>query len=517
MPLALVLVLVLALTSACAGRFRASGVPPTPQAQLWAPALGQHVAVFRSRFTGPVFASMTIDGIGDGKLSGATPPDRAWKMIGGLERVIGPLLGGVIFPEGRILTWETTLPAYVDGKPVAGEGSLGVGSLDALRVRTRTDTDGLTRILLRDGRVAGVMELLPIADGHVAPARDYGALVAGARERVQQHLYDPRLAQGSSYRGFFNDFAADAPSARDDLEFLLAGGAAARKHLRNAPPFMYPDGPDDASLALLSGDDAIRTIRLRFDEPSRVGVLRVDLFLDAREISQAIEQVRASRPSAIILDLRSCVGGDLSGLALAQPFLNEATPAGTFVASWKRAALREGGATASVTLTSPEDALAIDALLDERGLASLAVAPAPPAQTLDIPLIVLTTGRTSSTAEALVEVLRRGGRDVKIWGAKTAGRARLSRAYDAGQGWVVRFGAFDYLPPGEDPGSLARYRGVTPDRALGKEESLAEAVESLGASPALLEAKLPEMRPNDSAKESEKSRSAEGSDDEVAR
>jgi hypothetical protein len=341
-----------------------------------------------------------------------------------------------------ILTWETTLPTAEE----PGTGTIGVGSLASLRTRTRLDEPhGPADILFRDGRAVAQLSIVP-ATHH--PATDYRALADEIARVVPTAVFDPQVAGSSQLRAYLAELRRGADAATDDLEFLLAAGAAGRKYTKWAIPLPYPRrSPADVPLPGVASP-----FRVSHDPQTGVVTLRIDAFLDADAIDRALAQATSPEPPLLILDLRTCPGIDLASLRALAWLIDQPTDAGLYFGPARRERLTRdppdpadlaGVPTLDVY---PTTSLAdIHAALRDAGAARLIVHPREGGYRG--PIAVLTARRTTSSAEAMVAALADHPR-VTTLGDVTGGRPFLAREEDIGQGWSIRVAAYDYLAPG---------------------------------------------------------------------
>ena len=233
-----------------------------------------------------------------------------------------------LFPlRDASLTWTSTLPTT--DKP--GEGTIGIGQLPALRVRTRMPSpDRPVEVLLKDGRIVALLTLGP-PGSNPAPTTNYNALASQVSAAIKLHVYDPDLATSSQVRGYVEDLAAGAARATDDLEFLFAAGISGRTHIKFSQPLVYRPGNPAAESTLYSAYPAIASPQqVSFNEKTRIATLRVDAFMQADSVDQAFEEILSKHPRGIILDLHTCAGVQIASLRGRGLIIDQPTDAGTF-------------------------------------------------------------------------------------------------------------------------------------------------------------------------------------------
>jgi hypothetical protein len=451
---------------------------------LTLPLNGDYDATFHSPWVGPVTTRLIAAPTEEG-FKANTRPGVAWGMIGGLGGFFGPMFTPFLFPSGMILTWNSTLPTA--DKP--GEGTIGIGDLPALRVRTRMPgRDRPVEIVLKDGRTVALLTLVP-ASSVEAPPADYNELASRVSSAIKANIYDPRLAASSQVRGYVDDLAEGAAKATDDLEFLFAGAISGRAHIKFIQPLIYRRGDPASEAALYSAYPTInRADTVSFDEKTGIAKLHVDAFVQAGDVDRAFEEVLAKHPRGLILDLHTCVGVEVASLRAAAWLIEKPADAGTFFGRDQRSAMLRGEAAgvASISVCDAGSFGSLQKMLDEQGAARVTVTPDP--RGFRGPVAVLTSDRTSSSAEPLVWLLRQSGR-AKVYGQATAGRPLLSREVDIGQGWVLRIASQDFAAPG---GERISGRGVKPDFALDKHAAAERAAEDLVAATGGLPQSSPE-------------------------
>lgn len=423
------------------------------------PLQGEFLASFHVPYAGPIRCYMTVESSESG-IKANTRPGAALAMLEGVERLLGTLAAPLIFPRGMILTWTTTSPE--GGKP--GEGTIGVGSSSSWRVKTRMNSpEAPIELVYKDGRVVALMTLQPTTAGQ-APVSDYPALAARATIVVREDLFDPALAASPPVIAYLADLARVASKSRDDAEFLFGSYLAARRHLKIGTPLFYRLEGERESARLWEGREKdVEPYKVTRDAGGIV-TLRLDVLARVEEVDQAMRAALSESPRGLIIDLRTCVGPTLASARVASWLCAAPLELGTYAGSAARGQTAPG-AGAGLELAGGfhaerlADGLRRDSVLRLRA--------GPQAGAFAGPVVLLTSRRTSSTAESLVVALRRAGR-VEIAGERTAGRPFLSREIDIGSGWVVRIPTHDYWL---SDGSRVPASGWNPDHACGKDSA----------------------------------------------
>lgn len=422
---------------------------------------GVYDITFLTRFSGPVVGRFELEQTAT-ELRANTRPGAAGDLVGDVEGLLGRLISPFVFPSGMLVTWKSTIPT----PSAPGEGSIGFGSLSWLRLRTTMDYGADSfKIIFRDDRTMAIARLDRVAaDGTPSPRTlsptDYRALAGTITTVMPQVLYDAELGKAGETTGYLADLRNIADLAKDDIEFLTGAALSGRKHVRYAMPIMYRQPTDDADAAVL--EDVSRPYRVFRDTDTEIYTIRIDAFVTAAMVDAAFRAATATPSRGIILDLRTCAGVEIESLRAAQWLLREETPAGITFGPTTRARILAGDTSQlpTATLRTAADFDAARSTLRSGDALSLRVAPAE--RTIDGPIAILTSRRTSSTAEWLIALLKRTGR-ARLFGEPTAGRPYLSKETPIGQGWVFRTASYDFLP--QDHPKL-QGTGVIPDQRV---------------------------------------------------
>jgi hypothetical protein len=417
-------------------------------------------APYAGTFTGRVTAEPTRSGF-----RANTRPGAAWPLIGGVQGLLGPIFMPYLFPSGVILTWTSTLP---DGQS-PGEGWLGPGGMRRYGVRTLMDApDSPVRLVLPDGRAIALMTLRPVSEE--GPRADYESVADRIEESMRTRLFV--ASGGEKMREGLEDYLEQvhtvARLAKDDVEFAFGAVMAARRHLKFFPVTLREMDPEAAAM-LASWPEADRsTTSWSYDEKTDIGTVKVEVFLDVADVDRAMEQVLERSPRALIIDLRSCPGVELSALRLLSWLADEPVDAGTFHGPGGTDGARE------LVMRAASDFDDAGAALDAAAAIHAVVEPA--AAPFTGPVAILTSRRTGSSAEAVVSIAQSMGR-AKIIGEPTAGRVVLARPVNLGQGWVLRMPGAGWVGPA---GSVVGPKGVQPDVRSTATAAATRAAEVLG-------------------------------------
>lgn len=428
-------------------------------------------------FSGLYTATYTLDSIGgtyagllavesDGTgFRGNSRPGVVGMAIGGITGRLAEWFGGEAFRGGAFVHWS--------GRVERASGRVEGGTLVTPFGRFRTEGDstaGRFELLNRAGASVGSMRLSP-GDAAAHPVTELDTLAREILSEFERSLYDPGLFDRSGYRSFERRVLRAAARSRDDLEFAFAFFVAARDL-----PFSHvglgrlagerdegPAAPSPPVLALLDGG---------------VGVLTIPTFTVGQSaIDEAFEGVAGAGVRSLIIDLRENTGGSYVSLRVAEHLVDRQMVAGVLFSRSARERVLRGEWEGFPSAGQFQSVAALRRAIDERGAVVGEVRPARENRFRGR-VIVLTSGRTASACEPLVEVLQRAGRAVVV-GEPTAGAMLSARQFEVGQGWVLSLPTEDYVT-GE--GVRIEGVGVAPDLSADPEEAMRIAISMLGRS-----------------------------------
>lgn len=447
-------VLTLLLVGACASTSVKHRGRPAGQIKLPLDGVYRATIIPPFDFIGPLSGRISAKPTPTGFVA-SSRPDIAWDMIGGVQGVLGSLFVPFIFPGGTIGTWTSGVPQ--DGKP--GEGWFGVGGIKNAGVKTRmTAADRDVELLVQDGRRVGLLRLEPeVPDG--PPLADYPALATNIIAAIQDKLYDRKLLDSVAIGAYSKQLKYNATIARDDVEFIFGAVSAARNYIKFTMPIAFRKG-DPATRAAMTDWSAseIKTVRATFDAKTKIATFKSDAFLRAEDVDRVFEKIEEWKPKGLIIDLRSSPGVTLAALRVLNWVAKEDVAAGMWFGSAKRESTLGGTSISDeVVVTSAADIDRAERALDANGAVRVVVRPGK--SSIRVPLAVLTSKRTSASAEVLAQILKQSC-GATVFGQVTAGKPYLSRPIDIGQGWVLWLAAADYISP---TGTRLNDTGVKPD------------------------------------------------------
>lgn len=430
---------------------------------------GEYIVTFHTRWFGAIKGRFTAQPTEQG-FQANTRPGVAWSMIGGVESAIGPVVAPYVFPQGMLLLWRSE-PATIAGP---GKGELGPTTIGAMSAKTLFPVDDVPIELQFEGaKTVAVMTIEPTVAGPMS-GTDYVDLASKAKAAMITHALDPALLQTDDAKGFFADIDAAAKVAQDDVEFLLGAGLAWRKHEKVPFPFVFRREDEEVRARLFAGvKDGGQASQVTFDSQTGIATLEPLVFLDDANVDEMFVKALSFSPRAIVLDLRSTPGADLWALRAASWLIEKPVDVGRFFGGSRReAALAKEGTWDAPTI-SADLAAPMRATLDNNG--GVQVILEPREQRFTGPVAVLTSGRTSGTAEVVAWLLQREKR-ATIVGEQTAKRPTISRTYDIDPTWQIRLATYDFAGP---KGERLQKRGVRPDVRSKRDDAPKAAVKVL--------------------------------------
>ena len=128
------------LLAACVSPAKPTAPGATTTAAVPRALDGVYDVEFHSTWFGPLRTTMTAQAIParDGtpaSFKANTRPGIAWDLVGGVQQVLGPILAPYIFPQGMLLTWQSTMPDPASG--TVGEGRIGISKVGPFGAKTR--------------------------------------------------------------------------------------------------------------------------------------------------------------------------------------------------------------------------------------------------------------------------------------------------------------------------------------------------------------------------------------------
>jgi hypothetical protein len=353
--------------------------------------------------------------------------------------------------------------------------------LGSLNLETQfTSAEERVVVRTRDGRAMATITLTPAAAGPPPARTDYPALAERTSELLRTQFFDPELVSSRAFESAMGSFRENAAKSWDDAEFIFGAIVSGRANSTTSLPLLYPRPDPAESREVLAGiDNPAKSYLVVEDAKTGFTTVRFYAFLDTAIVDEAFAAALGTAPRALILDLRQTPGVEPGAFRVASLLIGGPVEAGWLFTRTRRAeGLGDPAAAphASVAASGRELDTAVMSAVEADGLVKLTVMPdASSPLRWGGPVVVLTSRRTSSSAELLADVLKRSGR-AEIVGEPTAGRPMLSREFDPGHGWVLRVPAVDHAPA---EGARLNGRGVTPDVRTSRNEAPTTAAKRL--------------------------------------
>ena len=455
--------MVCAAAAGCAGSAgKAIRHEGRPTGQVTLPLQGVYKATIIPPFDfiGPIAGRISAEQTPKGFIA-STRPGIAWDMVGGVQGFLGSIFVPFIFPGGTIGTWTSGIPE--GDKP--GEGWFGVGGIKNAGVKTRITSASAPVELWTDKRKVGLLLLEP-DQANGPPLRDYPSLAEDIAVAMEQKTYDPDIAESSAVRAYIRQVRGNAKLAHDDVEFIFGTVAAARNHIRFTMPLAFPKG-DAASRAAMTDWSAaeLTTIRTTMDRRTGVAWVKADAFLAASDVDRVFTEILSQSPKGVIIDLRATPGISLASLRVLSWVAEAPVDAGVWFGRSRRKEVLEGGIdhVERMELASAASVEEIESALDRDGAVHIIVKPE--AAAFKGPVAVLTSKRTSASAESLVLALKDSTR-AEVFGQPTAGKPYLSRPIDLRSGWVFWLASCDFRSAA---GEKVAESGIRPDHETSRE------------------------------------------------
>jgi Peptidase family S41 len=292
--------------------------------------------------------------------------------------------------------------------------------------------------------------------------RDYPAIAAKISDCIRGNIFDPAVLNDIEWTSFFQILDKIAPDVKDDLQLWTAVRILTEplsiSHLGLTRPGGKPEGN--------------RVERLTTETLGReTTLLRVVGFAarDASVWKEVISDVVAAGVQNLIIDLRSCVGGDYSSVRFLSYLLDTPSCIGYLVG--RRYYETHGGEPNLAILRAAsrfwcDNADRLKEILRDEGVVSGWVLPCDPKFTGR--LFLLTGSATASAAEALIDYARENDLATVI-GARTAGCLFSSEEFSVGGGWYFQMPVAAYLT---QDGRKIDGVGVEPHILVGEEKAL---------------------------------------------
>ena len=292
--------------------------------------------------------------------------------------------------------------------------------------------------------------------------RDYTAISTEISRCIREKFFDPTLLENREWALFFLVLAEVAPDLEDDLQLwaalriLVAPLSISHLGLTRPECVMAVERKKRLAVEKLSAETTL---------------LKVVAFsaTDVRVWKQVMSDVVSTEVRNLIIDLRSCVGGDYSSVHILSYLLDTPDCVGYLVG--RKYYEIHGGQPGRETLHAAsrfwnDDLEELNRLLRDEGLLAGWVLPSDVKFTGR--LFLLTGEATASAAEALVDYVRENHLATVV-GSRTAGCVLSSQDFPVGDGWLLRVPVAVYL---SSDGRKVEGAGVEPHISVHEDRAL---------------------------------------------
>lgn len=246
---------------------------------------------------------------------------------------------------------------------------------------------------------------------------DYAGLYGQMRSTIEQNIYDQALLKSKEWRTFDTKFTTVAKRVQDDVEFFFGFSVYSQ-----GLPFSHLNLLIMEETPSLAADASERHVFLKTIDPTTLYMDVQSFGGSAQEMHGICDTLLNGGFSTLIVDLRKNGGGGLdSALPFGESIATDTVDAGYFVTdSWASKASRPPTAAAFKELPIAQERTTeafIETLKTSEGR-HLVLYPRPDAFRGKV--YILTSNKTASTCEPIVDALKRSGR-ATIVGENTAG------------------------------------------------------------------------------------------------
>jgi C-terminal processing protease CtpA/Prc len=275
---------------------------------------------------------------------------------------------------------------------------------------------------------------------------DLRPVPAAIQSTFRTHLFDPRVLKDSAAERIARivDSLARGATSRSqftaDFNRLWRNGPMS--HVRLTIARMPADALTDLYDTLRVGSDGVA---LSWQDDIAVLQVRTMMGLDTRErISAMYSEIIARGARGLIIDLRDNAGGTFATVPLVGHLIERGFDAGVFVGRrWtdKHAVAPDARTIAGLPAWSGWSVKRFWDDVESAGILRIRFEPMAPRY--GGPVVVLTNGKTASSAEMGVDALMASGR-VTVLGERTAGALLSQRTFDIPAGFQLALPIADY-------------------------------------------------------------------------
>jgi hypothetical protein len=278
--------------------------------------------------------------------------------------------------------------------------------------------------VMRSGVISGGLFKNGVRTGSIIMGRsglfqnsDHAALYVQMRSTIEQNIYDQALLTTKEWRTFDKKFTTVAKRVQDDVEFFFGFSV-----LSQELPFSHLNLLLMEEMPSLAADVSERYVFLKPIDPTTLYMDVQGFGGSAQEMQGICDTLLNGGYSTLIVDLRNNGGGGLdSALPFGECIATDTVDAGYFVTNmWASKANRppEPSAFANLPIAQERTTEAfIEALKTSEGRHLVLY---PRADAFKGKVYILTSNKTASTCEPIVDALKRSGR-ATIVGETTAG------------------------------------------------------------------------------------------------
>jgi hypothetical protein len=367
--------------------------------------------VFGTEF-GPIDTYLDVAWSDASHFAAQSPKNADRRVFGTTKSALGRLMKKLP-KKGKLLT-------VADGSIQHGDGTDSVFASMLMPMVGRTDikavmsagvvTGGLFQDTTRIGSIT-------ITRSGLFQTTDYAELYTALRRTIEGNIYDQALLKTKEWRTFDKKTGRIAKRVEDDLEFFFGFSVFAQEL-----PFSHLNLLLMEETPSLAADASERNVFMNAIDAT-TAYMDVQSFGGSREEMEAIcDTLLNGGFRTLIVDLRENGGGGLdSALPFAECIATDTIDAGYFVTNtWARHAIKPPGPAAFKDLQISQERTTeafIEALKTAEGRHLVLY---PREDAFKGKVYILTSNKTASTCEPIVDALKRSGR-ATIVGETTAG------------------------------------------------------------------------------------------------
>lgn len=277
-------------------------------------------------------------------------------------------------------------------------------------VRAAVITGGLFKNGERTGSIT-------IAKSDLFQRTDYAVLYGRMRSTIEQNIYDKALLKTKEWRTFDKKTTRIAKRVQDDVEFFFGFSV-----LSQGLPFSHLNLLLMEETPSLAADPSERNVFLKTIDAATLYMDVRSFGGSAQEMDAVCDTVLNGGFSTLIVDLRKNGGGGLdSALPFGESIATDTVDAGYFVTNtWASKATRPPTAAAFNELPIAQERTTEAFIETLKNSAGRHLVLYPRNDAFKGKVYILTSNRTASTCEPIVDALKRSGR-ATIVGENTAG------------------------------------------------------------------------------------------------